>query len=130
MVIDTSAIVAILLNEPLADTLGPIILGADAEMAARSYLEAHIVLKKHFGDRTDFVLDRRCRDLGIRVVEFTAEHALAAVRAFDTYGKGRHPVGLNFGDCISYGVAKASRQTLLYVGDDFSLTDIRPGLVL
>ena len=130
MVIDTSAIVAILLNEPLADLLGPTILAAEAEMAAPSYLEAHMVLKKHFGDQTDFVLGSRCRDLGIRIVEFNAEHALPAARAFDTYGKGRHPAGLNFGDCISYGVAKASRQTLLYVGDDFSLTDIRPGLVL
>ena len=126
MVVDTSALVAILLNEPLADALGPIVLANDAVIAAPNYLEAHMVLKKHFGERTDFVLESRCRDLDVRVVEYTPEHALAAARAFDTYGKGRHPAGLNFGDCIAYAVAEVMHQTLLYVGDDFSLTDIRP----
>jgi len=126
MVGDTSALVAILLNEPLSDTLGPIIFGNDAVMAAPNFLEACMVLKKHYGDQTGFLLDQRSKDLEIRVVEFTAEHAFAATRAFDTYGKCRHPAGINLGDYIAYGLAKVTHQPLLYVGDEFSLTDIRP----
>jgi ribonuclease VapC len=62
---------------------------------------------------------------GIDIEHFTSEHAAAACEAFLRYGKGRHPAGLNFGDCMSYAVAKLSRMPLLYVGGDFAKTDVQ-----
>lgn len=125
MIVDTSALIAIILLEPEADLLGPKILSGAASMAAPNLLEAHMVLRKHHGDRTAEVLDREIRDLGIQVVPFLPEHAKAATQAFDRYGKGHHPAGLNFGDCIAYGLAKTSGQPLLFVGNDFSKTDVK-----
>jgi len=64
------------------------------------------------------------RSIGAEIVPFTEEHYDAAVSAFLRYGKGRHPAGLNFGDCMSYAFARVSGLPLLYVGTDFSKTDI------
>jgi len=64
------------------------------------------------------------RQLGIDVVPFTAEHAAGAARAFERYGRGRHPAKLNYGDCMAYATAKLAGEPLLYVGDDFAKTDI------
>lgn len=130
MVVDTSALVAVLLEEPLADTIGPLLLGASPIIAAPNYLEAHMVLSKHYGVRTGAILQARLAQLGIKVVEFTPEHAVVAAQAFEEFGKGRHPASLNFGDCIAYALAKTTHQRLLFVGQDFSQTDVRPALIL
>jgi len=124
MIVDTSALIAVIRPEPLADTLAPKILSGPAVMAAPEFLEAHMVLRRLYGEESERILDRFMVDLGIDVVAFTTEHAREATRAFDRFGKGRHPAGLNFGDCISYALSKVSGQPLLYVGDDFSKTDV------
>lgn len=128
MVVDTSALVAVLLKEPLADQIGRILLEAAPIMAAPSYLEAHMVLAKYFGVQTGEILGQKLFDFGIELVDFTPEMAVVAGRAFEEFGKGRHPANLNFGDCVSYALAKTTGRSLLFVGDDFFQTDIRSAL--
>lgn len=130
MVIDTSALVAILLGEPQRALLLTEIVRQETVIAAPSLLETHMVMKKHRGEATETEIADALNQFGILVVEFTPEHARVATRAFDQYGKGRHPAGLNFGDCIAYALAKSMRQKLLFVGEDFLQTDVRPALVL
>ena len=125
LIIDTSAFVSVILLEPGSDVLGPQMLATRAFMAAPSVLEAHMVLKKHLGEDTSRILREKIREFDIEVVPFTPEHTNEAARAFDRFGKGRHPAGLNFGDCVSYALAQVSGQALLFVGDDFSKTDVR-----
>ncbi|MFZ4507783.1 MAG: type II toxin-antitoxin system VapC family toxin [Fimbriimonas sp.] len=128
MVIDTSAVVAILLREPTrADLLAKVVTNTTS-IAAPSVLETYMVMRRHLGASTESTILAELERWRITIVDFTPEHAIEATRAFDQFGKGRHPAGLNFGDCIAYALAKVSHQTLLFVGDDFRLTDIRPAL--
>jgi ribonuclease VapC len=130
MVIDSSALVAIMLGEPSRAALITEVVRGETVIAAPSLLETHMVLKKHFGDVTGAQIDQALHEFGIKVVNFTPEHAVVAARAFEEYGKGRHPASLNFGDCIAYALAKSTRQRLLFVGQDFALTDVRSALIL
>ena len=126
MVLETSAFVAILQFEPSRpELLAKLVSAGGAIMTAPSALEAHMVLRKKYGDETIRVVERELWELDITVVPFTPEHAQAATRAFDRYGKGRHPAALNFGDCIAYALATTRDEPLLFVGDDFSKTDVR-----
>jgi ribonuclease VapC len=124
MVIDTSALVAIILGEPTAEVLGPLVLQSEALMSAPNLLEAHMVLRKFLGDDVNSVIASCIADLGVTVIAFGDGHAAEACRAFDLYGKGRHPSALNFGDCMAYALAKVSGQSLLFTGADFAGTDI------
>lgn len=128
MVIDTSALVAILLGEPQRASLLAEVVRGETVIAAPSLLETYMVMKKHLGDETETQILRALSEFGIQVEEFTPEHALAAARAFDQYGKGQHPASLNFGDCISFALARTRHQRLLFVGEDFLLTDVRAAL--
>lgn len=128
MVIDTSALVAIILGEPLADVLGPLVLESEALISAISLLEAHMVLRKYLGDDAGSAIAGCIADLDVTVIPFGEVHTTEACRAFDRYGKGRHPAALNFGDCMSYALAKVSGQTLLFTGEDFAGTDIPSAL--
>lgn len=130
MVIDSSALVAIMLGEPSREALITEVVRGETVIAAPSLVESHMVLKKHFGDSTADQIGRALDEFGIQVVEFTPEHAVFAARAFDEYGKGRHPASLNFGDCIAYALAKCTHQRLLFVGQDFAQTDVRPALIM
>lgn len=125
MVVDTSAFVAILQKEATHVELLRKIVGAQAVMSAPNALEAHMVLRKFHGDGTALVVRGNLLDFGITIVPFSAEHAEEAARAFDRFGKGRHPAALDFGDCIAYALARVSGQPLLFTGDDFSKTDVR-----
>ena len=125
LIIDTSAFVAIVQDEPPRATLLTKLIGSGALMAAPSVLEAHLVLKKYHGESTASLIRQSLIDFGVTVVPFTPEHADEAARAFDRFGKGRHPAGLNFGDCVAYALAQVSGQALLFVGDDFTKTDVR-----
>jgi len=125
IVVDTSSLVAILLFEPLRRELLEKIYAQGGIMAAPSVLEAYMVLRKHYGEQTQKVIDETLVDLDIEIVPFSAEHAKVASQAFDQFGKGHHPAGLNFGDCIAYALAKGSGQALLFVGDDFGKTDVK-----
>jgi ribonuclease VapC len=124
MVIDSSVIVAIALLEESWRELSLKASAGQAIAAAPTLLEAHMMLTSRLGDDSVRALDAVILGLKIEVVAFGAEHFRAAAEAFDRFGKGRHPAALNFGDCISYALSKVSGQPLLFVGEDFSQTDV------
>lgn len=125
MVIDTSALVAILLDEPEADRLGLAIEAAAVRLiSAGSFLECSIVLESRFGEEGSRLLDELIRSAAADVVPVTLEQARLAREAFRAYGKGRHPAGLNFGDCFAYALCRSSGEPLLFKGNDFSRTPI------
>ena len=125
MVVDTSVIVAILFREAERRTFYDNILDdGSARISAVSYMEAGMVLTSRLGDIAERTLDQTLQALGIAVVPVTAAQAKLALQAFRQYGKGRHPAGLNFGDCFSYALAKSSAEPLLFKGSDFAKTDI------
>jgi ribonuclease VapC len=129
MVIDTSAILAILLAEPEAERFAKAIDSAEACYAsAASFLEAAIVIDSRGDAIASRELDRFFRRAAIEIVPLTFEQAQIARQAYRDFGKRRHPAGLNFGDCLSYALAKAMDETLLFKGDDFTRTDIVPAV--
>ncbi len=125
MVIDTSAIVAILLNEPTAERL---IAALDADrtrlVSAATVVETSFVVLGRFGDAGEPQLDRLLKGIGAQVVPVGDEQVTIARDAAARYGRGRHAAGLNFGDCFSYALAAESGEPLLFVGDDFAKTDV------
>lgn len=126
MVIDTSALIAILQNEPTADALVAAIESAPARLiSAASVVEASLVLIARYGDSGDALLDRLLRTLDVEIVPITEAHATLARDAALRFGRGRHPAALNFGDCFSYALAMERGDTLLFVGQDFTRTDVR-----
>ena len=129
MVIDTSAIVAILFGEDDAERFTAAI-EADPErlMSAASVLEASVVVESEFGEEGGRELDLLLLKAGIETVAFSEEQLRVARHAFRAYGKGRHPAGLNFGDCFSYAMSKTTGEPLLFKGDDFAMTDVVPCL--
>ena len=125
MVIDTSAVVAILLDEPERRAFNELIEeAATRQMSTATFVETSIVFDARHGpaglERLDAFLERA----GIELVPVDAAQARTARRAWSTYGKGRHPAALNYGDCFSYALAKTSAQPLLFKGDDFTRTDV------
>ncbi|NEP15468.1 MAG: type II toxin-antitoxin system VapC family toxin [Leptolyngbya sp. SIO4C1] len=125
MVIDTSAVIAILQKEDEAKLFAELI-AADRYrlMSAVSYLESAIVIGSRYGATGREQLDALIRTHAIAVIPFSQAQAEAAKTAYFTYGKGHHPARLNMGDCCSYALAKVTRQPLLFKGDDFSQTDV------
>jgi ribonuclease VapC len=125
MVIDSSALVAILKNEPEAEMFAKVINDAETcMMSVANVLEASLVMQSRHHDDGEFKLDVFLKDSAIEIVPFTQDQLDIARRAFRKYGKGRHPAGLNFGDCIAYALAKDMDEPLLFKGGDFSKTDI------
>jgi len=123
MILDTSALVAVLFREPEAALFAGLIHDADrCLMSAASYLELSIVMERQ--TRPDAERDMFFRRAGIVIEPFTVEQAHIARQAFHDFGKGRHPAGLNFGDCFSYALAKFTGEPLLFKGEDFSKTDL------
>lgn len=129
MIIDASAAIAILKQEPDANVYTKAIASARIrKIAAPTYLEVCMVAAGRRGPEALERVDEFMRASEIEIISFTSGLAHAAVDAFMRFGKGRHPARLNFGDCISYAVAKAEVMPLLFKGDDFPLTDIEPVL--
>ena len=125
MVIDTSALIAILLDEPEAPAFAEAIERDPVRRcSAVSLLEASIVIESRHGVNGLLRLDLLIAEATIDVVPFVALDARSARRAYRTYGKGLHPAGLNFGDCVAYALAIDADEPLLYKGDDFSKTDV------
>ncbi|UOZ05991.1 type II toxin-antitoxin system VapC family toxin [Amycolatopsis sp. WQ 127309] len=125
MIIDSSAIVAILRQEPDHERLEERLAEADsARIGAPTLVEVGIVLTTRLGARGQLVLARFLQDNNIATAPFTEEHAEVAIEAFKQYGKGHHPAKLNMGDCYSYATAKVAREPLLCIGDDFPQTDL------
>jgi ribonuclease VapC len=126
MVIDTSAIVAVLRGEPEADALErAIVLDRVRLIPATCVLETRMVLVSRRGERALAEIDLWLKTLEADVIPVDADLADLATQAWLAYGKGRHPAALNFADCLSYAVAKRSEEPLLFIGADFSQTDIR-----
>lgn len=125
MILETSALVAILRRESDAPRLTLRISEAvRIVVPAPVLLEASMVMAGQVGPEGLALIDAYLARIAAEVLPFTATHAAAARDAFLRYGKGRHPAALNFGDCMSYAVAKVEGLPLLYVGDDFGRTDL------
>jgi ribonuclease VapC len=131
MVIDTSAIVAIALNEPDAAELEVRIADDPVRLiSAATVLEATIVLETRLGDAGGREFDLWLLKIGAEIVPVDAEQTDAARRAWRRYGKGRHAAALNYGDCFSYALALTRSEPLLFKGGDFTRAGVnRPGEV-
>lgn len=126
MVIDTSAVLAILLAEDDAGRYARAIQDAmRCRMSAANYLEAALVIDNCGDAVASREFDRFFRRASIAIEPVTQEHAEIARQAYRDFGKGRHPARLNFGDCLAYALARASDEPLLFKGRDFAQTDIR-----
>ncbi|WP_320201588.1 type II toxin-antitoxin system VapC family toxin [Agrobacterium sp. rho-13.3] len=122
IVIDTSALMAILLEEPKADACASALEEADRlVISAGTFAEALIVAsRRNIAEELDTLIKR----LGVEIVDVTPAYARLIADAYNEWGKGVHPASLNFGDCFAYALAKSENCPLLYVGNDFSRTDI------
>ncbi len=125
MIVDSSAVIAILLKEPgykrLRDRLAT---SEQVSIGAPAVLESSMVLCSRLGHAGKTLLARFLQEAEVEVVEFTADHWTVAADAFIAYGKGRHRASLNFGDCMTYAAAKLAADPLLCLGDDFPATDL------
>jgi ribonuclease VapC len=125
MVIDTSALVAILQAEPERDAMLEALAKADRRLvSAVTVLEASMVLERRYGPDAGADLELFLFDARAEIVPLDAKQAQAAMRAWRKYGKGRHPAQLNLGDCCVYALAKVSHEPVLSKGGDFPRTDI------
>ncbi|MCB1033871.1 MAG: type II toxin-antitoxin system VapC family toxin [Acidobacteria bacterium] len=125
MVIDTSAILAILFGEPERGDFAEAIASAPTRLVGSvTALEAAVVVASRKGPAGSRELDLLFHQAGIDIVAFSEDHLRIARKAYEAFGKGRHPASLNLGDCCSYALAKLSGEPLLFKGDDFSRTDI------
>jgi ribonuclease VapC len=129
MILDSSALVAILFKEPEAERLAAMIRDTDTTaIAAPTLLETAIVAEGRTLPGMAEKLDALLGAIRPEIVPFTAEHVSLARDAWRRYGKGRHRAGLNLGDCFAYALAKERGQPLLFKGDDFAATDIEPAI--
>ena len=127
MTLDSSAIIAVLFAEPgYLDLIDQILEADHVRVGAPTLVEAGLVLAGRRRSRSAPELDGLMTELAVTVVPFGEAEWRAATHAFTRFGRGRHPAGLNFGDCLAYATAATSGDTLLFVGDDFRKTDIRP----
>ena len=125
MILDTSALVAILYGE--AERTHFVQLVHDAEschISVANFVELSMVVESQLGADAARQVDALFRRVNITIEPVTIEHGLIARQAFLDFGKGRHRAGLNFGDCFAYALAKAKGEPLLFKGSDFSQTDI------
>jgi ribonuclease VapC len=125
VIVDTSAIVAILFGEPDAAIYAKAIADADVRrMSAATFVEAAVVVEASTKAGGTQQFDAFVRRAGVSIEPVTEEQAHLARQAYTDYGKGRHAAGLNFGDCFSYALAKATGEPLLFKGSDFKKTDV------
>jgi ribonuclease VapC len=125
MVLDTSALLAVLQDEPERRRFNEAIEGADqALLSTASFVEASIVIEARHGAEGVRDLDLFIDRAGIELVPVDAAQARVACRAYSRFGKGRHRAGLNFGDLFAYALASVRREPLLCKGDDFLHTDL------
>jgi ribonuclease VapC len=125
MTIDTSAVLAILQGEPERDRFLECIGAAErCQISAMSVLEASLILEQRRGVDACADLDQFLRAAAIAIAPFDEGQIEWARVAFRRYGKGRHPAGLNFGDCAAYALSRSSGEALLFKGTDFAKTDV------
>jgi ribonuclease VapC len=125
MVVDTSALLAVLQDEPERRSFNEAIEAADsAALSVASFVETSIVIEARYGADGLRALDRFIERAGIVVAAVDLEQGKVARDAFSRFGKGRHPAALNFGDCFSYALARVLGEPLLFKGEDFARTDV------
>lgn len=122
IVLDTSALMALLLEEPEGDQIADVLSGDEAFVISAGTLSEALIVAKRRGvaDELAELLDA----IGAEVDVLDAARAVAAADAYARWGEGAHPEGLNFGDCFAYVSAKANNLPLLFIGDDFARTDV------
>lgn len=126
MVLDTSALLAILFDESERHAFSEAIEAAPhRRLSAANFVEASIILESRHGAEGVRALDRLLKTAGVEIVAVDSDQAHAAREAFRAFGKGRHSAGLNFGDCFAYALAKDTGEPLLFKGDDFGHTDLQ-----
>jgi ribonuclease VapC len=130
MIVDTSAIIAILKNEPEAQDFSDTIEAAKVvRLSAASYLESRIVVNRYKDPILMARLEEILENPGLQIEPVTAAQARIAWVAYRDFGKGSgSPANLNFGDCLTYALARDKREPLLYKGDDFGHTDLRTAI--
>lgn len=129
MTLDSSAVVAILFAEPgYMDLLDRILDAEVVRIGAPTLVETSLVVAARRRKPDAPEVEDLMRELGVAISPFGEAEWRAALQAFASYGRGRHKASLNFGDCLAYASARASRDTLLFVGLDFTLTDITPAI--
>ena len=128
MILDTSAIVAVIEDEPEADQFLALMLDAPrVRMSASTYVDTGVVIDSRNDPVLSRSLDTLLEELGVTIEPVTTEQAVIARRAYQDFGKGRsHPAQLNFGDCFAYALAVTTGDSLLFKGEDFTHTDIQP----
>jgi len=126
MILDSSVLVAILQEEPEAQSLLKTLANYRGilRLSAANHLEAAIVVDRNKNAELSSRLDALIEELEIEIVPVSADHAEIGRRAYLEFGKGNHPARLNFGDCFAYALAKTTGEPLLFKGDDFTHTDI------
>lgn len=129
MILDTSALVAILFREPEAARYAQLIHDADhSRISAANFVELAMVIEGQIGPEAGRQCDVFFRRAGIIIEPLTVDQAYLARQAFLDFGKGRHAASLNFGDCFAYALAKAIGEPLLFKGEDFRKTDVTAAL--
>lgn len=127
VVLDTSALIAFLEEEPAAERVASVLASASRlRISTATVVEAGIVTEARRGELGGRELDLLLHRLGVEQVPVTEEHAELARSAYRRFGKGRHAAGLHFGDCFAYALAAALGAPLLFVGEDFTRTDVEP----
>ena len=126
MVVDTSAIAAILFAEGEAERFSEAIMDDPLRLiSAGTALECSLVIESALGEAGGRELDLLLLRAGIEIIPFNAEQLTVARHAFRSFGKGQHPAGLNYGDCFSYALSMTSGEPLLFKGEDFAKTDVQ-----
>lgn len=130
MIIDTSAIIAVLKDEEMsAQVISTMKKANEIGISAGTWLELFIVVENKQSPVTVGRTERLLAEFDVTIAPVCREQSAIGRKAFRDFGRGRHRAKLNFGDCFSYALAKHRRQSLLYVGNDFSLTDIDSALI-
>ena len=126
MIVDTSALAAIVFREDGFESLVNLLTDerASAATPVTALVELGIVLSNRIAVDARPIVNQLVEQLGLEIIPLTAHHLNTAIGAYNRFGRGRHRAGLNFGDCFSYAVASISGEPLLFVGDDFTHTDI------
>lgn len=125
MILDTSALIAIVAGEPDAELyIRAISRAKNCRISAANFVELGLVIENQFGVEVSQQCDALFLRAGVVIEPVTVEQAHMARQASRDFGKGRHPAGLNFGDCFAYALAKSMNEPLLFKGEDFKKTDV------
>lgn len=122
IVVDTFALMAVVLDEPTAETCSEILARTDEIIISAGTLTEALIVAARRG--VGPIMQRLITGLGCQVIALTEQGAVKAAEAYARWGRGVHPAGLNYGDCFAYALARQRMCALLFVGDDFAKTDI------